>query len=253
MSPVLHEFLGVHDEPVEPIQRKHWDEVAADIRRMWKPLDSPHHSIIGLGGSGKTYLTTRGILPLRENKRVLIVDVKGDDPTLKGIGKPVRRLPRGRPWWKNAVGRKDPKDEWYRLIVENNWDHARAQVRHALQQVYSQGSWTVVLDETRHLTDPRPPTLNLRPEVEQIWLRGRSREIELVAMTQGPRWVPGSFYDQPSFVWIGRVNDEVAQKRLREIGGLKRAHLPAIQGLHKREFLVIGDGGDYTAITRIPS
>jgi hypothetical protein len=72
-------------------------------------------------------------------------------------------------------------------------------------------------------------------------------------MTQAPRWVPSSFYDQPSFVWIGRINDEVAHKRLREIGGLKRAHLPAIQNLKKREFLVIGDGGDYTAITKLPN
>jgi hypothetical protein len=74
----------------------------------------------------------------------------------------------------------------------------------------------------------------------------------MVSMTQAPRWVPSSFYDQPSFVWIGRINDERAHQRLREIGGLKRPHLGIIQKLQRKEFLVVGEGGDYTAITKVP-
>lgn len=137
-------------------------------------------------------------------------------------------------------------------MVHEDWTKGREQVKNALAQVYSQGNWTIFVDETRNLTDSRVPSLNLRNYVEQIWLRGRSRGVELVSMTQAPRWVPSSFYDQPSFVWIGRINDERAHQRLREIGGLKRQHLPIIQNLQRREFLVIGDGGDYTAITRVP-
>lgn len=186
---------------------------------------------------------------MRGWRKTLIIDNKGDDETLRDVGKRVRQLPKRDPLLQN---RKEPSHSWYRLMVYEDWVKAREQVKDALAHVYRQGNWTVFVDETRNLTDPRVPSLNLRNYVEQIWLRGRSRGVEMVSMTQAPRWVPSSFYDQPSFVWIGRINDERAHQRLREIGGLRRSHLGIIQRLQKREFLVVGDGGDYTAITRIP-
>jgi hypothetical protein len=231
----------------QPIPHKHWDEVSQEVFKRWQPKNAPHHSIISLSGGGKSYLYTRGLLPMRGHKRALIIDIKGDDETLDGVGQRVRVLPNNDPWKK-----KEADTLWYRLIVHEDWNKARDQVREALAHVYKQGNWTVFFDETRHLTDPRVPSLNLRSYVEQLWLRGRSRGVEVVGATQAPRWMPSSFYDQPSFVWIGHINDERAHQRLREIGGLKRQHLGIIQKLQKREFLVVGDGGDYTAITKIP-
>lgn len=234
---------------VERIPHKPWEEVKFEIFRRWRPNDAPHHSIISLSGGGKSYLATRGLLPMRGWRKTLIIDNKGDDETLRDVGKRVRQLPKRDPIFQD---RKEPSHSWYRLMVYEDWAKAREQVKDALAHVYRQGNWTVFVDETRNLTDPRIPSLNLRNYVEQIWLRGRSRGVEMVSMTQAPRWVPSSFYDQPSFVWIGRINDERAHQRLREIGGLRRTHLGIIQRLQKREFLVVGDGGDYTAITRVP-
>jgi DNA helicase HerA-like ATPase len=234
---------------VERIPRRSWGEVKVDIYKLWRPNDKPHHSIISLTGGGKSYLATRGLLPMRGWRRTLLIDNKGDDDTLRDVGHKCREIPRRDPWFRS---RKEPDCFWYRLMVYDDWARGREQVKDALARVYSQGNWTVFVDETRNLTDPRVPSLNLRNYVEQIWLRGRSRGVELVSMTQAPRWVPSSFYDQPSFVWIGRINDERAHQRLREIGGLRREHLGIIQKLQRREFLVIGDGGDYTAITKIP-
>lgn len=235
---------------IDRIPHKPWEEVRRDIYDRWKPNDTPHHSIISLSGGGKSYLATRGLLPMRGWRRSVIIDVKGDDETLRNVGQPVRTLPRTDPWTRK---RREPDSRWYRLVVYDDWAKAREQVKDALAQTYKQGDWTIFVDETRNLTDPRVPSLNLRNYVEQIWLRGRSRGVELVAMTQAPRWVPSSFYDQPSTVWIGRINDERAHQRLREIGGLKRGHLSVIQRLKRRQFLVIGDGGDYLAITQLPN
>jgi hypothetical protein len=234
---------------VDRIPHKPWDEVRFDIYRRWKPKDNPHHSIISLSGGGKSYLATRGLLPMRGWRRNLIIDVKGDDETLEDVGRKVRAVPRSDPWMRD---RRKADSLWYRLVVYDDWTKAREQVKDALAHCYRQGNWTIFVDETRNLTDPRVPSLNLRSYVEQIWLRGRSRGVEMVAMTQAPRWVPSSFYDQPSFVWIGRLNDERAHLRLREIGGLKKAHLPIIQRLQKREFLVVCEGGDYQVITKVP-
>lgn len=238
------------EEPLEPIPRKPWEEVSKDIYRKWKPNDAPHHSIICLTGGGKSYLCTRGLLPMRGWRRTLILDVKGDDDTLDGVGRRVRTIPRNDPWFRNH--KKEPDSRWYRLIVYDDIIKAREQVKNALSLAYKQGDWTIFVDETRHLTDPRAPALNLRSYIEQLWLKGRSRRVEVVGATQAPRWMPSSFYDQPSFVWIGRINDERAHQRMREIGGLRRGHLGVIQRLQKREFLVVGDSGDYTAITKVP-
>lgn len=236
-------------QEAQTIPRKPWEEVSRDIFKKWQPKDAPHHSILCLTGGGKSYLYTRGLLPMRGWKRCLIIDVKGDDETLDGVGTRVRTIPQHAPRFKN---KQQADSEWYRLIVHDDIKKAREQVRDALARVYKQGEWTVFLDETRHLTDPRAPSLGLRTYVEQLWLKGRSRGVEVVGATQAPRWMPSSFYDQPSFVWIGRINDERAHQRMREIGGLKRGHLGIIQRLQKREFLVVGDSGDYTAITKVP-
>lgn len=231
------------------IPRLPWKQVKFDIYDRWTPKDSPHHSIISLSGGGKSYLATRGLLPMRGFRRTLIIDNKGDDDTLRDVGRKIKQIPKRDPW----IRRRDQPDTlWYRLVVSDDWGKAREQVKDALSTVYKQGNWTIFVDECRNLTDPRVPSLNLRNYVEQIWLRGRSRGVEMVSMTQAPRWVPSSFYDQPSFVWIGRINDERAHQRLREIGGLRRQHLGIIQRLQRREFLVVGDGGDYTAITKVP-
>lgn len=232
------------------IPRASWDTVRDTLDKLWIPRESPHHSIIGLTGSGKSFFVTRGLLPLVEWDNVLIIDNKGDDPTLRGVGKPVKELPSK--FTRDLIKRKKdvkPRELWYRLLVHEDFKTAAEQVKTALATVWDEGKWFVVIDECRALTDSSVPGLGLRPQIEQMWLRGRSREICVIAMTQSPRWVPNSFYTQPSYVWIGRLNDEDSQKRLREIGGLDKAQLAAVKSIKKREFLLVAEGGDYMAIT----
>lgn len=224
-------------EPPLIIPQLQWGAVHNRLDEFWTAQDAPHHSIIAQTRGGKSYLITRGILPLTESDRVLIIDNKGDDPTLKGYGRPVANL--NRITRDLFVDKRKPRSQWYRLIVHDDWEQARAQVLKALQVVYSEGDWVVVIDETRALTDPQVPGLRLRAEVERLWLRGGSRGISVVAATQAPRWVPSSFYDQASFAWIGRVEDEAAQKRMLEIGGLTKNMLPQIQQIERHKWLYL--------------
>src|SRR5215472_19342397 len=122
------------------IPRKPWQEVGQDIYKRWRPKDSPHHSIICLSGGGKSFLATRGLLPMRGWRRALIIDNKGDDPTLRNVGKRVRQLPRNDPWMQS---KKHPDHSWYRLDVYDDWRRAREQVKDALAHVYRQGNWTI--------------------------------------------------------------------------------------------------------------
>lgn len=236
------------------IPRVHWSSVHSRVGRLWIPGDAPHHSIVAQTRGGKSYLIGNGILKHKERENVLIIDVKGDDPTYEEIGQPVRKLPsRFARTFNDWLSEGKPREHWYRMVVSEDWGSARKQVSEALAQCYAEHNWTIVLDETRALTDPRPPGLNLSPMVEQLWLRGGSKKISVVAATQGPRWVPRSFYEQAQFHWIGCVEDEDSQKRLREIGGMEREHLQTIKDLEKRNFVYTDRQEDerFRAITMV--
>lgn len=233
-----------------------WDQIYKRVEGLWLPDKTPHHSIIAQTGGGKSYLIANGILPMIEDEHVLILDVKGDDPTLSEIGKPVRKIPkRGWRTFNDWLSEGKPREHWYRLLVSENWTDARLQVREALSTIYREGNWTVVIDETRALTDFREPSLNLSPQIEALWLRGRSRKVCVVAATQGPRWVPRAFYEQAQFHWIGAVEDEDSQKRLREIGGFERNHLATIKHLEQFNYVYTDrlskDGVRFRGITKV--
>jgi hypothetical protein len=209
---------------------------------------------MGQNGAGKSYLIVHGLLPLAVDDRVLIIDNKGDDPVLNAAGaKPIRQLPRRMSRVTFDDGK--PKSQWYRLVVYDELARAQDQVGNAIQQVYSEGEWLVVVDETRAVSDPRSPGLGLQPELDRLWLRGRSRRIPVIASTQAPRWVPSSFYDQCQFVWCSRIRDDKAHQRIMEIGSMTRAHIPHIAQIRKRRWLYMDDEEDETwlAETGVPA
>jgi len=184
-------------------------------------------------------MIVHGLLPLCQHDNVAIFDNKGDDPVLNATGaKAVKKLPSR---LRRTLDNDRPKDGWYRIVVADDLNKARDQVGSALETIYSEGNWIVVLDETRAISDPRSPGLGLQPQLDRLWLRGRSRGICVVAATQAPRWVPTSFYDQCQFVWCSRIRDERAHQRIMEIGSMTRAHIPHIAAIRKRRWIYMDD------------
>jgi hypothetical protein len=227
-----------------------WPVIRGYVDRAWDPLNAPHHAIVGLTGSGKSYLAINGILkPLCRTDRVLIVDTKEDDPLVSQAGRAVREIPRHT--WEGRGRRREDYDHWYRLVVHDDREKAREQVYKALRRTYAEGNWVLYFDELRDITDRVDPGLGLMPQVDVIYRKGRTRKASIVAATQAPRWVPSSFYDQSSFAWIGRIRDEERQKRLREISGMQRAMLPVIGELQRREWLLAADNGEFFARTKV--
>ena len=227
------------------IPTRSWQEVQHRVDTLWKPEFAPHHSILGQNGAGKSHLIVHGLLPLCTKDNVLLLDSKGDDKVLMSSGaRPVRRLPKK---WQRAMREGDrPRDSWFRLAIYDDLERARDQVGEALEQVYAEGNWVVILDETRAISDPRSPGLGLQPLLDRMWLRGRSRHISVIAATQAPRWVPTSFYDQCQFVWSSRIRDERAHQRIMEIGSMTRAHIPHIAAVRKRRWIYMDDEEDET-------
>jgi hypothetical protein len=231
-----------------------WNKVIQRVDTLWKAEFAPHHSIVGQNGSGKTHLIVHGLLPLAVDDRVLIIDNKGDDPVLNAAGaKRVRQIPRN--MRRIILGDEKPKANWFQLVVYEELSRAQEQVAEAIQRVYKEGEWVVVIDETRALSDPRSPGLGLQPELDRLWLRGRSRKIPVIASTQAPRWVPSSFYDQCQFVWCSRIRDDRAHQRIQEIGSMTKAHIPHIASIRKRRWLYMDDeeAETWVAETGVPA
>lgn len=219
-----------------------WAEVQARVGNLWVVRDAPHMSVIGQTRSGKSYLVRHGILPLCKYDRVLFIDAKGDDRTITGLGQVVDHFPTkaernvrqsGRKWMHDDPV---PMAQWYRLVTSEKTETAAKQVGHALESIRKEGDWIVVSDELRYLTDTREPGIGMLGEWSAIIMRGGSRGIGMISLTQEPRWVPGLFYTQPSFFWISRVEDEAAQKRIAEIGS-SRALISHLNTIRRRYWI----------------
>lgn len=246
-------------EPELP-RRISWSQHRAWLDHNWK--SGIHVSLIAVTGDGKSYLIRRGLLPLWEQWRVLVVDSKGGrDETWQGYGQVVDRFPaqelRGQP-------PQDGQPRVYRLVVPGyEWSphmkrdsdgvrRARLVVGEALNLAYQQGHWTIVIDETRAVTDsPEQFGLGLRGLLVTDWRMGRALDLTVVAGTQAPRYQPSEFYDQVGWLYIGPTLDGRSLDRLDEIGGDTEAIRAALPHLQEHEFLWVRRRTREMAIVRV--
>lgn len=224
---------------LEPIPRVAWADLREYVRRFWRPGE--HVAIVAPTGGGKTFLATRGLLPVAPNTRDVAILDPTDDPGLDAFGRAVRRLRRLR-----EVEGDEP--DWRRLEGASIGDDERERFGEALGRVYADGKWTVYVDELRILSDSA--YLGLPKTLERLWLFGRKRGLTLVAATQAPRYVPSAFYEQSKWHYIFGVKDRRAIDRLGEIQGdvdRIRAHVPLLE---PHSFLV-SDPAGRLAISRV--
>lgn len=230
-------------DPELYVPNLHWNVVRSRIHEYWDARSAPHISIMAKTRAGKSYLIRHGILPLARYDRVLIIDVKHNDETLMGLGKPVTRMPTKMRSWKSAIREEEPEENWYRLLPPKgvrNAARARGIVGEAFERVMREGDWIVVIDELRAVTDPAHPGLHLKPFYEEFILRGGSNGIATISASQEPRWCPGCFYTQSNAMFFSRIEDQAAQKRLTEVGSQKQL-MEHVQSIQNRWWLYMDD------------
>jgi hypothetical protein len=222
--------------PVAP--RVSWEQHLAYLSPRWQPGE--HVSVIApTGRGGKSFLITKGLLPLWGAWKVLYIDVKDSDPTLKGFGHRVESFPNP------AVVKWAREPKWFRLHIRSALAGVPLLTQHytvknALASAYRQKGWVIVGDEAAFLA----ADLNLITPMRDLWKRGRTH-ITFIAATQSPRHVPTEMYDQPTYLYLGRLGAE-GNKRLGEIGGTidYKVVRAALGGVRKHEFLFIDKGAD---------
>lgn len=247
------------------VPRVGWEDFYQWLCDNWKAGD--HVSIVAPTGAGKTFLIRYGLLPCWQRYPVVIVQFKPKDPDMKGLGREIRhfptridRLPYDTRKLDSPKWESDP--EWFRLRVPGYRYSARGespQHRQAKQLVggvvdrtFWQGEWVLVIDEVRALAETRQPSLGLEPVLENAWQRGRTQPLTIIAATQQPANVPSSFYDQPTFVFIGKMLDAGRFERLAEIGGNTSAIKAVLPTLQQDEFLLIHRPTGEMVVTEVP-
>lgn len=244
----------IPQRPGITVPKMHWRDVERYVNETWDLHNAPHHSVIGLTGSGKSYLVGNGILRTRGWDRVIAFDSKGGaDDTLNALPfNTVDYIPKNSRLGGGSWGRKrEQYDSWWKVVLSSDRRKAQHQVAMTLNRVWEEGEWITWFDELRNLTHPRDPNLGMESPINRLYTMGRAKHIGIIACTQSPVWVPHTFFDQASFAWIGRIRDEVRQKRLLEIGGMTKKELPHIQALEKRHWMLAAENGDFFATTKV--
>lgn len=238
--------------------RVDWATHERQWRHRWRP--GQHVTIIAPTRWGKTVLARR-LLRVAERGALMIVDCKGDDAELQ-IGEVVDHYP------SRAEAQRledDKRPQIWRLVVPEyhfgdlaGVAKARLVVGDVMDRCYRDGTisvkvssgrpifgswrslpWTIVLDEATVVTDRQPPALNLSALYREIASRGGGRGVALMSLSQQPAFLPRAAYDQPSWMYLGRMQDVDRRKRLGEIGGDTRLISATVAELALHEFLAI--------------
>lgn len=115
------------------------------------------------------------------------------------------------------------------------YDRQRAAFRSALDRIFYERGWTVVLDELHYLCK----SLHLEPEAAMFHHQGRSSGLSMVSGFQRPAHVPMIVYSSASHVFIWKTTQlDIDAKRLMDFGGASRRELlENLSTLEPHEFI----------------
>jgi hypothetical protein len=223
-------------------------QIQGRMAKLWDPFErNPHVAVVGISGSGKSHLIRCGILPLRAYSRTVIIDVKdGRDSVWSGYGKPVSELP---PEF-FRTGSKEHHFRW-RLVVERR--NAQSQLRRAFDQIRDEGHCTVVMDESRSITEREQ--VGLGSTVENLILEGRVLGVSLIMGAQSTAWAVSALKDQPAALFIGQCTGQDQAMALAKIAGYGRELAATIGRIEARTWLYrdLWDGPPILGLCQAPA
>lgn len=185
-----------------------WDDFVASYFR-WN--QGEHLAMIGPTGQGKTNLALN-LLPLRNY--VIVFATKPRDHIMSDLKQ--RGYVIMKEWKKLSPTAYPRRVFWPKATGLYDADEQRGEFRKALEAIYTEGGWTVYLDETWFLVQH----LKLDREVKTYLLQARSLNISLMIASQRPAWIPVETFDQSTHLFFFRDNDERNLSRISAVGFL---------------------------------
>lgn len=176
-----------------------------------------HITLIGTTGCGKTTLEL-DLIPERDC--VMFLGTKEEDETQADLGPLGFRIARDLKDISLDLSSKwvvQPPSKKQESVKERKIRHHEFYAE-ALQYCFRQTSWAVVIDEGRYICD----YLQLKDEVQLLYLQGRSQYNSVVMGTQRPSWVPLEAFDAATHLFFWKDNDLRNIGRVSELAGLDR-------------------------------
>lgn len=159
----------------------------------WNPGE--HVAIIGTTGTGKSYLMSR-IVELR--RYVAIFQTKADDIKYRGF----KRVPDTK-----ALDKLRVTDDSARLLVHPEFSKQYEVGRNLFRRVWSDGGWTIVIDELYYAH----AILRLELFVNMLATQGRSKRISLVSGMQRPVHVTRFALTEMTHIFAFRLENRDAK------------------------------------------
>lgn len=222
------------------VDRVPWSELGPDFAKVWGRADpkdpQPEHmEIVGMNGSGKTYLLAKALQErcLLRNTPAVIICTKPADETILKLG------------WHISDDYRDVRKKrqlifWPRtkkLGAERRAYH-RDKIQELLERLWVPGSNTIIaFDEIAYAESLHP---EIRDIIEMYWREGRSQGITVVGMKQRPQ---GANRHMSSETWWTAAfcpKDQQDAERFAELFGSRREWLPVFEQMNpdNHEFLI---------------
>lgn len=224
----------------QSIERVPWSVLGPEFAAVWGRADprnpEPEHAeIIGMNGSGKTYLLIKILQDrmLVRNSHIVLIVTKRSDKVFAKLGWPIVRDVRD--VFRHRVCIFWPQTN---LIGSQRKAYHEVRVRELLTRLWQPDANRVVaFDEIAYVESLSP---EMRELIGMYWREGRSNGITVVAMKQRPQGVQRDMSSETWWTFAFVPKDRADAERFAELFGSKREWLPVFDSMNpdRHEFLV---------------
>jgi nucleoside-triphosphatase THEP1 len=224
----------------QSVERIPWSVLGPEFASVWGRADpsnpEPEHAeIIGMNGSGKTYLLMK-ILQDRmqvRNSHIVLIVTKQADKVFAKLGWPIVRDVRD--VFRYRVCIYWPQTS---LIGMQRKAFHEARIRELLSRLWvPEANRVIAFDEIAYIESLSPQVKEL---VGMYWREGRSNGITVVAMKQRPQGVQRDMSSETWWTFAFVPKDHNDAERFAELFGSRRDWLPVFESMDpdNHEFLV---------------
>lgn len=214
-----------------------WSQFKRIFLPRWNPGE--HVFVYGETGSGKTDLAFR---LLNASSYGVAFVTKPRDPIFRSdLTSNYRSISSWPPKEVNKINNHFLLSAKPAKNMHDEMEAQKALIPGALDSIYREGGWTVLFDETMHLTTE----LGMTSRLSRFAYLARSNELTAIYCTQRPRHIPVIVPQSCKWAFIARSRREDDIKVLAELGysrELLKKELSALRTNH--DFLFIDPQGD---------
>ena len=222
------------------VERVPWSVLGPEFASVWgradpKEPEPEHAEIIGMNGSGKTYLLMKILQDrmLVRNSHIVLVVTKRADKVFGKLGWPIVRDLRDIRKYRQCIYWPQTN-----LIGSQRKAFHEARIREFLTRMWTPESNRVIaFDEIAYIESLSPAVKEL---VAMYWREGRSNGLTVVAMKQRPQGVQREMSSETWWSFAFVPKDHADAERFAELFGSKKDWLPVFDSMNpdNHEFLV---------------